>query len=69
MYSSFFTGPGSYSLTLDSGQNASLTYNSSGSIVAVGEVNSQILRSDVPLENGVMHVSPSRASPEDPDAG
>ncbi|CAD6577846.1 MAG: hypothetical protein TREMPRED_002048 [Tremellales sp. Tagirdzhanova-0007] len=56
LYSSFFTDSGSYSLTMQSGQNASLVYNSSGSFVNLGTTSAQMLRTDVSLENGIMHI-------------
>jgi hypothetical protein len=46
-------------MTLDSGDKATLTYNGTGSYISIeGGGSAQILRSDVALENGVMHVSP-----------
>jgi hypothetical protein len=48
---------GSSSLVLDSGDVATLTYNGTGSYVSLeGGSSAQILRSDISLENGVMHV-------------
>jgi hypothetical protein len=45
-------------MTLDSGDKATLTYNGTGSYISIeGGGSAQILRSDVALENGVMHVS------------
>jgi hypothetical protein len=43
---------------LDSGDKATITYNGTGSYISLeGGTTAQILRSDVALENGVMHVS------------
>lgn len=61
LWSPEWTYPGSYpDFMLDSGDLATLTYNGTGSYISIqGGATARILRSDIPLQNGVMHVSPA----------
>ncbi|KAL7422999.1 hypothetical protein Q5752_002297 [Cryptotrichosporon argae] len=57
LYSPAWYDSGAFpSLALDSGAAASVTYNGTGHYVTLGSVTAAIVRADVPLENGVMHI-------------
>ncbi|ORY35611.1 hypothetical protein BCR39DRAFT_23363 [Naematelia encephala] len=57
LYSTAWYGPGQFlNLTLDSGASVDVVYNNSGNFVVMGDQSTQILRSDVLLENGVLHI-------------
>jgi len=57
VWSPQWSNTGTSDLVLDSGDEATVTYNGTGSYVSLeGGTTAQILRSDIALENGVMHV-------------
>ena len=57
VWSPQWSNSGTSDLILDSGDKATVTYNGTGSYVSLeGGTTAQILRSDIALENGVMHV-------------
>jgi len=57
VYSPQWSNTGTSDLILDSGDKATVTYNGTGNYVSLeGGTTAQILRSDIALENGVMHV-------------
>jgi hypothetical protein len=59
VWSPQWSSSGTSGLILDSGDKATVTYNGTGSYVSLeGGTTAQILRSDIALENGVMHVGP-----------
>ena len=59
MWSPQWSNTGTSDLILDSGDKATVTYNGTGNYVSLeGGTTAQILRSDIALENGVMHVGP-----------
>jgi hypothetical protein len=57
LYSAGWSSGSFPNLTVVSGQTLSITSNSSGAYIHMGTQSALILRSDITLENGVMHVS------------
>jgi hypothetical protein len=57
VWSPQWSNTGTSDLILESGDKATVTYNGTGNYVSLeGGTTAQILRSDIALENGVMHV-------------
>ncbi|KAK4689499.1 hypothetical protein P7C73_g586, partial [Tremellales sp. Uapishka_1] len=69
LYSTAWSTSGSFDgLVVDSGNTLNVTYNSSGHFVTLGETTAQIVRYDIPLENGVLHIIDTvLLSPNDTD--
>ena len=56
LYSPMWVGPDKLVIKMESGVNLTMSWNGSSSYVTLGSQKATILRSDIALSNGVMHV-------------
>lgn len=55
----------SFDLQVDSGETLTIKVDDDGGyLVVLGNVEARIIKSDITLENGIMHVSPFRGEQE-----
>lgn len=56
---------GSFDLQVDSGETLTIKVDDDGGyLIVLGNVEARIIKSDITLENGIMHVSPFRGERE-----
>ncbi|WRT68335.1 uncharacterized protein IL334_005311 [Kwoniella shivajii] len=67
LFSSAWTGPSTFELDVESGEKITIKVNEDGSSsVVLGEIEAKIIRSDVTLDNGVLHMIDKVLYPTNP---